>query len=75
MPRDSSIIAGMKAMVVAGFYRPCDLGFQGKLAGSDVCDSKPLHGVFSSPAHYQGTALKLKAFSELMRLTYDTFCY
>jgi hypothetical protein len=39
---------GMQAVVVAGFCRPCDLGFQGELGRSHFRDSKLPHCVVSS---------------------------
>ena len=54
---------GMQAVVVAGFCRPGDLGFQGVSGGSDVRDSKLLHDVLAFPALYQRAAQKSRVYA------------
>jgi hypothetical protein len=54
---------GMQAVVVAGFCRPCDLGFQGVSGGPDVRDSKLLHDVLAFPALYQRPAQKSRVYA------------
>ena len=53
---------GMQAVVIAGFCRPCDLGFQGVSGGPDVRDSKLLHDVLPYPSLYQRPAQKSRVY-------------